>query len=91
MDALPGFLEEYVTKNGIRDVRLYLGRTTAYLKVASRALQAIIQQGTVTATFYDVEGGTSRETPRNHGVRFLSDLGQPSSQAASKTIVEKPL
>ena len=89
--AWPGFMNDYISRNGIRVVRLDLGRTTAYLKVASHALRPLIERGMIEATYYDVEGGTSRETPRNHGIRFLADLGQSSSLPASRVVTEKPL
>ena len=85
--VFPLFLKEYVTRNEIRAVRLYLGRTTAYLKIAEAALRPLVKSGLVDAMHYDVEDGSSRETPRNHGLQLLSDLGCPARAVLSRRVV----
>ena len=81
------FLKAYIAQNKVQSIRLYLGRTTHYLKVAKAAIAPLIASG-LDACFYDVENGNSRETPLNHGKRFLSDLGCLKNAVYSRTIVQ---
>lgn len=81
------FLKAYIAQNKVQSIRLYLGRTTHYLKVVKEAIAPLIGSG-LDACFYDVENGNSRETPLNHGKRFLSDLGCLKNAVYSRTIVQ---
>lgn len=71
----PSFLEEYVKKNGVTKIYLYLGTSTVYYKIAKQAV-CQLSDGLITrAVQYHVAKGSTRNTPLQHGRRLRSDLG----------------
>lgn len=72
----PAFLEDYVKRNGVKKIRLYLGTSTAYFRVAKKAVSHLKKMGLVTeAVQYHIVDGGTRKTPPKHGARLLCDLG----------------
>lgn len=75
---LPAFLADYVQRNGIRKIGLYLGSSTAYLKVATKAVAEIRSLGLkLEAIQFHIIEGSTRTTPLKHGSRLLCDIGGP--------------
>ncbi|MBM7856115.1 hypothetical protein JOC37_002545 [Desulfohalotomaculum tongense] len=74
-EHFPSFLKEYVKMNGIKEIKLYFGRSTHYLKVAKQAVIPLLQDGLLSrAANYEVEEGNSYHTPYNHGLLIAKDL-----------------
>jgi len=70
------FLEEYITKNTINRIYLYLGTSTAYYKIAKKAVDGLLAKRLIReAIQYHVNNGSSYHTPNKHGKRMVSDLG----------------
>lgn len=75
----PTFLADFVRRNEVRRVVCYLGSSTAYLKVATKAVTELRSLGLeIEAVQYHVVEGSSSITPRRHGSRLLCDLGGAS-------------
>lgn len=92
--AFPPFLEDYVRRNGINQVVLYVGSATAYFKIAKKAVRALLDKGLIRRGIqYHVENGSTPTTPRQHGLRLLDDLDTQRSEgfARSAGIVENIL
>jgi len=71
----PPFLVEYVQRSSIKEVRLYLGGSTAYLRVAKSAVRLLKEKKLVGRVIhYDVKNGNSYRTPSLHGRLALSHL-----------------
>ena len=71
----PRFLKEYVHRLSIRRVRLYLGGSTGYFKVAKLAVNGLIGSNLIDqAIQYEVINGSSYVTPFTHGQLILSHL-----------------
>jgi hypothetical protein len=69
------FLAEYVRRSSIEEVRLYLGGSTAYLRVAKPAVRLLKEKKLVGRVIhYDVKNGNSHRTPSLHGRLALSHL-----------------
>jgi hypothetical protein len=74
----PGFLEDFARRNGIRKIGLYMGSSTAYLKVAINAVEKARISGLILEVVqYHIVRGSTRTTPIKHGLRLLCDLGGP--------------
>lgn len=75
-DEFSPFLQEYVKRNGIAEISLYLGTKTKYFSVALNAIAALKAKGLLRrAVQYHVVNGGTRPTPLAHGQRLLGDLG----------------
>lgn len=75
-------LDSYVRTQGIRSIVLLVGSTTAYYRVASSAVSALLQRGALgQSTHYHVRDGRTRTTPFEHGIalRDLLDGRLPTS------------
>jgi len=79
-EHLPAIMEDFVCRNGIRQVLLYMGRTTAYLQAACKAFSPLLAQGQLdNVIYFNVVNGTSRKTPTTHGkliYNHLMDIGK---------------
>ena len=86
------FLEEYVNRNNIRSIYLYLGSSTAYFKVAKKAIDPLLKKGLlIRAVQYEVENGNAYHTPHNHGLRILSDLRYRTNMVYTRTVADNQL
>lgn len=89
---LPPFLAEYVQRSSIKEVRLYLGGSTAYLRVASSAVRLLKEKKLVGRVIhYDVKNGNSHLTPSLHGRLALSHLEGRSDPDAEAGVVTTEL
>lgn len=76
--AFPSFLADFALRNGVRKIVLYLGSSTAYLKVAIKAVGEVRKiVPSLSVIQYHIIDGNTRATPLKHGARLLSDLGGP--------------
>ncbi|MGD9584707.1 MAG: peroxide stress protein YaaA [Lysobacterales bacterium] len=74
--AFPAFLADYVRRNAVSRIALYLGSSTTYLKVATSAVIEVRNAGLISeAVQYHIVDGSTRKTPLKHGERMLCDLG----------------
>jgi hypothetical protein len=74
----PAFLTDYAQRNGVGKIGLYLGSSTAYLRVAAKAVAEMRNSGLISeAVQYHIVDGSTRATPLKHGSRLLCDLGGP--------------
>lgn len=74
----PAFLANFVLRNRVRKIGLYLGSTTDYLKVARKAVIEVRKSVPyLKVVQYHIIDGNSRATPFKHGSRLLCDLGGP--------------
>lgn len=84
--AFPPFLEEYVQRNAITQIVLYVGTSTAYFKIAKKAVASLSSKGLITrAVQYHVENGSTRTTPLQHGLRLLDDLNGEGSLGSTRS------
>jgi hypothetical protein len=73
--AFPRFLADYVERNGIRRVALYVGSSTAYFKIARKAVVPLLANDRIErAVQYHVVDGGTRETPTRHGALLAAHL-----------------
>ena len=71
---LPGFLRSYALSNGIKEVHLFFGSSTYYLKAAQAAVEPLLKEKLIKkAIQYHVIGGSTRLTPQTHG-ELLEDF-----------------
>lgn len=74
--GFPMFLNDYVQKNRIREIRLYLGKSSTYFKVVKGSLVQLSKHCSLRNIVHiDVMDGDSFNTPYNHGCQLISDLG----------------
>ncbi|WP_426211725.1 peroxide stress protein YaaA [Massilia sp. TWP1-3-3] len=93
-EAFGPFLEDYVRQNDIARIFLYLGTSTAYFKVARKAIAGLLKAGRLAqAVQYHVVDGSTPTTPLQHGLRLLDDLDGRIDDAGrrSKGIMETSL
>ncbi|MBU6993720.1 peroxide stress protein YaaA [Ferrovum myxofaciens] len=95
-DEFPVFLEDFVRRNGVKKIGLYLGSSTKYLKVAKKAVDKVCSSGTsLEVVQYHIVDGSTHKTPSTHGLRMLYDLGGPSlydpAQICEKFFLRIPL
>jgi len=86
----PRFMQEYVSETGIREVFLYFGSSTAYLKVARIALEPL-RSILDRAVRFDVIDGIAYHTPHNHGLLITEHLGLARAARYTRRIVPKLL
>lgn len=93
-DAFGPFLGDYVRENGITRIFLYVGTSTAYFKVARKAVAGLLKGGRLAkAIQYHVVDGSTPITPLQHGLRLLDDLEGRRDEGSrrSKGIMETSL
>jgi len=74
-DQFPLFLEQYVDKNQVSEISLYVGGSTRYFRVAELAARRLKQKDLVgSVTQYEVIDGSSFVTPFTHGQLLYSHL-----------------
>ncbi len=74
-DQFSDFLEDYVSRNQIADISLYVGSSTRYFRVAELATKRLGQRGLVESVIqYEVIDGSSYITPFTHGQLLFSHL-----------------
>jgi len=74
-ERFPPFLKEYVQRNEINNILLYLGSSTAYFKVVKRAVTPLLETGVLDQVVqFEVERGNPYHTPHNHGLLIASHL-----------------
>lgn len=85
--AFPPFLEDYVRRNSIRQIILYVGSATTYFKVAKKAVRSLLDKGLITRGIqYHVENGSTPTTPLQHGLRLLDDLDTQRSEGFARSV-----
>lgn len=73
--AFPRFLADYVERNSIRRAALYVGTSTAYFKIARKAIAPLLAGARLErAVQYHVVDGGTRETPTRHGALLAAHL-----------------
>jgi len=77
------FLREYVIRNKINQILLYLGQKTSYFKVVKSAIQKLKN---VNVIYFDVKNGNSYHTPHNHGLLISKHLGYSRSVSFTRKI-----
>ena len=74
-ESFGSFLASYVKANGIQDVRMFFGTSTAYLKVCLQAVNPLLRSGDLEQAFqYHVVNGNAYHTPHNHGLLVAAAL-----------------
>ena len=73
-EQLPLLLKAFVENTKAKRIVMYFGSSTAYLKVALRAVKPLLNIGSLKVLYYDVEKGNAYHTPHNHGLMLLQDL-----------------
>ncbi|WP_334187830.1 peroxide stress protein YaaA [Noviherbaspirillum sp.] len=72
--TFPRFLEDWVSANKIKKIYLFVGSSTAYYRVARKAVLKLVDRGLIdSAVQFHVVDGSTRETPLQHG-RLLHAL-----------------
>lgn len=88
----PSFLKEYVQKNKINSIHLYLGSSTAYFKVAKEAILPLLKKELINrAIQFEVEKGNSYHTPYNHGLLVSTHLQSVSNSKFTRNIIANVL
>jgi cytoplasmic iron level regulating protein YaaA (DUF328/UPF0246 family) len=87
----PIFLKEYVQKNKINNLNLYLGNSTYYFKVAKKAILPLKEKLINRAVQFEVENGSSYHTPHNHGLLVGEYLQNVSNSEFTRKIIENVL
>ena len=86
----PVFIEEYVSKFGVKEILLYLGGSTAYMKVAKKAIEPL--KNTLDSVLhFDVEKGNAYHTPHNHGLLIAEHLGSTTTATYTRPVIPKSL
>ncbi len=87
------FLKDYVLRNSISAIYLYLGSSTQYFRVAAKAAVELKDRGIVSQVIqYHVVNGNTRETPQGHGYRLLFDLtGRLGERSQESVEIEKKI
>lgn len=74
-DQFSIFLENYVDRNHITDISLYVGSSTRYFRVAELAAKRLRQRDLIDSVIqYEVINGSSYITPFTHGRLLFSHL-----------------
>ncbi len=90
--VFPSFLDRYVRRNAVTDIRLYLGGSTKYLEVAALAARPLLQRGIVKRVVqYEVVNGNSYHTPHIHGLLLAEHLGVATASSRKRDVVEVSL
>jgi len=86
-EHFPDFLSDYTQHNNIKRIHLYLGSSTAYYKIAKKAIQPLKKEGLLNqAVQFEVEDGNSYHTPANHGHLVTAHLQNKSVSGLTKNI-----
>jgi cytoplasmic iron level regulating protein YaaA (DUF328/UPF0246 family) len=71
----PSFLKDYVSRNNIKEIRIYCGKSTGYYNVLSNAIKPLLKIKLLSnAIIYNVIKGDTYHTPHNHGLQLSMDL-----------------
>jgi cytoplasmic iron level regulating protein YaaA (DUF328/UPF0246 family) len=84
------FLPEFVVDNEMKHILVYLGKQTAYFKVAESAIRKLNDVPTINAIHFNVKNGTSYLTPHNHGLCIAKHLGYSEEISFTRKIEEQP-
>jgi len=91
-EYFPNFLRDYISRNQIIRIHLYLGSTTNYLKVAKNAILPLLKKGLINqAIQFEVEKGNSFHTPKNHGRLVLAHFQNKNVSGLTRNIRENIL
>ena len=75
-------------RSAISKIRLYLGGSTAYLKVVKAAVKVLKKENLLDRViYYDVIDGNSRRTPHIRGRLALAHLEGRTDQEAEDAVV----
>ena len=87
----PRFLEDYVDRNQISDINLYVGGSTRYFRVAELAAKRLKERDLIQSVVqYEVIDGSSYVTPFTHGQLLHSHLTQGiDPKLESKVLVRR--
>ena len=89
---LPSFLRNYALLNGIREVHLFFGSSTYYLKAAQATVEPLLKEKLIKkAIQYHVVGGSTRLTPQTHGELLEDFLKRGSIDKLPGNVEERPL
>ncbi len=84
------FLEDYIIKNKIKKIYLYLGASTKYLQIAKPAVTEFLNRGLINLGIqYHVINGSTYHTPHKHGLQMVSDLEHTSRPDGIEEIILK--
>jgi hypothetical protein len=90
--AFPDILKGYVQENSVNSIFLYLGNSTAYMKVAKKAVRPLIEERLIKEAFQcEVIKGNSYHTPYNHGLLLGLHLAQIQSSKFTRKITIRKL
>lgn len=83
----PIFLKNYVELNKISNIYLYFGRSTRYFDVAAKAVKPLLEKGIINqAIQFEIEKGSSRATPENHGRLILTHFQNKNGSELTREI-----
>lgn len=83
----PIFLKNYVELNKIKNIHLYFGRSTCYFDVVAKAVRPLLEKGIINqAIQFEIEEGSSRVTPENHGRLLLAHFQSKNDPALTRRI-----
>jgi len=88
--SFPFFLENYVRKNNITQIRFYCGKSTGYYSVIKNSFDPLLGAGILKKVIhYNVRNGGSSTTPKNHGRQLAFDLSCGKKEIIFDRVVEK--
>lgn len=90
-DLFPAFLASFVEAFSIRKIELFLGVSTAYFRIAKRAVSPLIRAGYIRAIHHEVQNGNLRETPRNHGLTLARRLGGAPAGTLTREVITRKI
>lgn len=91
-DRFPPFLREYVLTREIRQIYLYMGGSTPYFKIASKATIPLFKEKLLESlVHYEVIKGNSYHTSHNHGLLIAKQLTRMPDLKFTREISEIPM
>jgi len=91
-EYFPNFLRDYISRNQISRIHLYLGSTTNYLKVVKNAILPLLKKGFINqAIQFGIKDGGFFHTPINHGLLVFSHFQNVAVYGFTKDIEENVL
>jgi len=88
-DRFPPFLREYVLMMEIKRICLYMGGSTAYFRIASKATIPLLKEKLLDSiVHYEVIKGNSYHTPYNHGLLIVKQLTRMPNLKFTRDISE---
>ncbi len=89
-DLFPAFLASFVEAFDVRKIEFFFGASTAYFRIAQRAVSPLIRAGHIQVILHEVQNGNLRETPHNHGLTLARRLGcKPAGILTRKVIIRE--